>query len=316
MFSNIEIAVNLLLGLTDATQPIVVEAHERPFLEKKAKVDILNNLSVLEDHLSTKTYIVGEKVTLADISIFSVYRTIVQLGAVDPSLLPALFRWYMTIANHPRIKAVIDDHDSIIKADIPIVLPTTEKSSYKWDRHRIRVKELLQQGESLIGSEVTLKGWIRTTRTAEKGAVLFVELTDGSTVKGIQLVMHAGTTIGIKETSECGGVGASLSIKGLIIASPAKGQSIEVHVIDAKVLGAVYGGPNGEVGGKNYPMSKKMHGLEFLREQAHLRPRSKVFSSALRVRHAMAFATHKVCMFDNNNDDNDDVNDDDDDDVI
>jgi len=285
--------VNLLLGLRDATQPIVVEAHERPFLEKKAKVDIMNNLSVLEDHLSTRTYIVGEKITLADISIFTAYRTIVQLGAVDPSLLPALFRWYMTIANHPKIKAVVVE-DDVIKADTPIVQPTAEKSSSKWDRHRIRVKELLQQGESLIGSEVILKGWIRTTRTAEKGAVLFVELTDGSTVRGIQLVMHAGTTIGIKETSECGGVGASLSIKGLIIASPAKGQSIEVQVIESKVLGAVYGGPNGEVGGKNYPMSKKMHGLEFLREQAHLRPRSKVFSSALRVRHAMAFATHKV----------------------
>lgn len=256
----------------------------------------MNNLSVLEDHLSTRTYIVGEKITLADISIFTVYRTIVQLGSVDPSLLPALFRWYMTIANHPKIKAVIVE-DNVIKADTPIVQPTTEKkSSSKWDRHRIRVKELLQQGESLIGSEVILKGWIRTTRTAEKGAVLFVELTDGSTVRGIQLVMHAGTTVGIKETSECGGVGASLSIKGLIIASPAKGQSIEVQVIEAKVLGAVYGGPNGEVGGKNYPMSKKMHGLEFLREQAHLRPRSKVFSSALRVRHAMAFATHKVRM--------------------
>lgn len=285
--------MNLLLGLRDATQPIVVEAHERPFLEKKAKVDIMNNLSVLEDHLSTRTYIVGEKITLADISIFTAYRTIVQLGAVDPSLLPALFRWYMTIANHPKIKAVVVE-DDVIKADTPIVQPTAEKSSSKWDRHRIRVKELLQQGESLIGSEVILKGWIRTTRTAEKGAVLFVELTDGSTVRGIQLVMHAGTTIGIKETSECGGVGASLSIKGLIIASPAKGQSIEVQVIESKVLGAVYGGPNGEVGGKNYPMSKKMHGLEFLREQAHLRPRSKVFSSALRVRHAMAFATHKV----------------------
>jgi len=293
MFLYIEIAVNLLLGLSDTTQPIVVEAHERPFLEKKAKVDIMNNLSVLEDHLSTRTYIVGEKITLADISIFTAYRTIVQLGSVDPSLLPALFRWYMTIANHPKIKAVVVE-DDVIKADTPIIQPTAEKSSSKWDRHRIRVKELLQQGESLIGSEVILKGWIRTTRTAEKGAVLFVELTDGSTVRGIQLVMHAGTTVGIKETSECGGVGASLSIKGLIIASPAKGQSIEVQVIEAKVLGAVYGGPNGEVGGKNYPMSKKMHGLEFLREQAHLRPRSKVFSSALRVRHAMAFATHKV----------------------
>ena len=59
------------------------------------------------------------------------------------------------------------------------------------------------------------------------------------------------------------------------------------------MLGPVYGGDNGEIGGKNYPMAKKAHGLEFLREKAHLRPRSKVFSSALRLRHAMAFATHK-----------------------
>ena len=75
-----------------------------------------------------------------------------------------------------------------------------------------------------------------------------------------------------------------------------KGQTIEVHVVEATVLGAVYGGDKGEVGGKNYPMAKKQHGLEFLREKAHLRPRSKVFSSAMRVRHAMAFATHKVYL--------------------
>ena len=90
-----------------------------------------------------------------------------------------------------------------------------------------------------------------------------------------------------------GGVGASLSLTGMVVASPAKGQSIEVHVISATVLGAVYGGDNGEIGGKNYPMAKKQHSLEFLREKAHLRARSKMFSSAMRMRHAMAYATHK-----------------------
>jgi asparaginyl-tRNA synthetase len=58
-------------------------------------------------------------------------------------------------------------------------------------------------------------------------------------------------------------------------------------------LGVVLGGDNGTVGGKNYPMAKKQHTLEFLREKEHLRPRSKVFSSALRIRNAMAFASHK-----------------------
>lgn len=55
----------------------------------------------------------------------------------------------------------------------------------------------------------------------------------------------------------------------------------------------MYGGEDGTVGGKYYPLAKKQHGLEYLREKAHLRPRTKVFSSALRMRHAMAFATHK-----------------------
>lgn len=93
--------------------------------------------------------------------------------------------------------------------------------------------------------------------------------------------------------AKSGGVGASISVTGLVVASPAKGQSIEVHATTATVLGAVYGGDNGEIGGKNYPMAKKQHGLEFLREKAHLRPRSKMFSSAMRMRHAMAYATHK-----------------------
>lgn len=287
--------MQLIIGLSDPNQPIIVDVEEKPLLEKKAKLDILNNLKVLDEHLCTRTYIVGEKITLADVSLFAVYRSIMELNVVDASQLPSLFRWYMTIASLPHIKSVVGGKNPI-QADLKLINPTEGMKGYtdKWNRQRIRVKELLKEGESAIGKEVTLKGWIRTSRSAEKGVVLFVELTDGSTVKGMQLVMNIGSTIGMKETAECGGVGASLSVKGIVVASPAKGQTIEVHVHESIVLGAVYGGDKGEIGGKNYPMAKKQHGLEFLREKAHLRPRSKVFSSAMRIRHAMAFATNKV----------------------
>ena len=130
------------------------------------------------------------------------------------------------------------------------------------------------------------------SRSAEKGKTIFVELTDGSTVKGIQLVLSVDTTVGIDAVANCGGVGASISVTGSVVPCQGK-ESIEVQVTYAEVLGCVYGGDDGAVGGKNYPLAKKQHGLEYLREQAHMRPRSKVFSSAMRVRHALAFATNK-----------------------
>lgn len=286
----IEVPVQTLIALKNGpSEAITVE--DVPRVEKLSKTDIFNNLTVLEEHLSTRTYVVGEKISIADLSLFAVYRTVLELGAVEASLLPSLFRWYMTIQSLPKVKAVVGE-TSPIPENVTLVRPGVS-SVGKWDRRRIRVKELLKEGESAIGKEVVLKGWIRTSRSADKGALLFVELTDGSTVRGMQLLLNAASTVGTKAVAECGGAGASLAIKGVVVASPAKGQTIEVHVIEATVLGAVYGGDKGEIGGKNYPMAKKMHGLEFLREKAHLRPRSKVFSSAMRVRHAMAFASHQ-----------------------
>lgn len=204
----------------------------------------------------------------------------------------------MTVGSIPAIKELVGDCSAIIGTATqavvtPCALSASSGSVGKWDRGRIRVKELLKKGASAIGSEVTLKGWVRTIREAEKGAMLFAELTDGSTVKGIQLVITVATTTGANAVAACGGAGASLSIKGCVVAARGKGQTIEVNVLEASVLGAVYGGENGSIGGKNYPLSKKQHTMEFLREKAHLRPRSKVFSAAMRIRHAMAFATHK-----------------------
>lgn len=285
-----------LLGLRGVVPAAIeVGVEDAPALEKKVKLDLFNNLSVLEDHMSTRTYIVGERLSVADVSLFAVYRTVLELGSVDASTLPSLYRWYMTIGSVPAVSRVAGE-SSVVPSTLAVHKPAKLGVQGKWDRRRMRVKELLAEGENAIGKQVTLKGWIRTTRSADKGALLFVELTDGSSVRGVQLLLNAASTVGTKEVSEAGGAGASLSVTGVVVASPARGQTIEVHVSEAAVLGPVYGGDKGEVGGKNYPMAKKQHTLEFLREKAHLRPRSKVFSSAMRIRHAMAFATHEVWL--------------------
>lgn len=260
----------------------------------KVKQDTHNSLSVLEDHLSSRTYIVGETISLGDVSIFVAFLELLNTGLLEAQSFRALNRWARTIAAQPRFSSILGEKVKVLYQSLKnLVGSSSSATSGKWDRHRTRVKELLKEGDAAIGKEVVVKGWVRTIRTAEKGLVLFVELTDGSTVRAIQLVLNSSTTKGAKEVGDSGGAGACLAIVGTVVASPAKGQTIEIHVTDAKVLGAVYGGDNGEIGGKNYPMAKKQHTLEFLREKAHMRPRSKVFSSALRVRHAMAYATHK-----------------------
>lgn len=256
----------------------------------QAKVDVCNNLSVLEDHLSSKTYIVGESMSPCDLSIFAAFLAGLELNIVGKGSFPSLNRWSRSLAANPVLSSALAGKRAQVNEKCAVV---ASSSQGKWNRHRIRVKELLKEGKQSIGKEVVIKGWVRTSRSAEKGSVLFIELTDGSTVKGVQLVLNMATTQGAKDVAESGGAGASLSVIGTVVESPAKGQTVEIHVTVATVLGVVLGGDNGEVGGKNYPMAKKQHTLEFLREKAHLRPRSKVFSSALRVRNAMAFATHK-----------------------
>lgn len=262
---------------------------------EKSKANLTSGVAALNNYLDSRTYIAGEGISLADIAIFAVAFAIQELQVIDTKALSSYSRWYRSIAVSPKIQVVLKNSALVKTATGQGKEHAAQTATYteKWDRHRYRVKELLQKGESLIGQSVVLKGWIRTSRSAEKGQVLFVELSDGSSSKSLQLVIQMETTTGAKDVEGCGGAGASLACVGRVVPSPAKGQTIEIHVSDVKVLGAVYGGENGEIGGKNYPMAKKQHTLEFLREKAHLRPRSKVFSAAMRMRHAMAYATHK-----------------------
>ena len=134
---------------------------------------------------------------------------------------------------------------------------------------------------ALVGSEVCVKGWVRTRRGNKY--VQFVALNDGSTIKNIQIVFDMNDFS--DETLKPVTTGASICVEGILVESMGKGQSVEIQ---AKHL-TVYGTADPDT----YPLQKKGHTLEFLREKAHLRPRTNTFSAVLRVRSALAFAIHK-----------------------
>lgn len=145
-------------------------------------------------------------------------------------------------------------------------------------KQRLRIKELLR-GE-LVGQSVCVKGWVRTKRGNK--AVSFIALNDGSTIHNIQIVADNDkfeASLLSKITT-----GASLSIVGELVASQGKGQSVEIQASEIEVLGTA--------DPETYPLQKKGHSLEFLREIAHLRPRTNTFGSIYRMRHEMSMAIH------------------------
>mmetsp|Transcript_15972 Transcript_15972/g.44171 ORF Transcript_15972/g.44171 Transcript_15972/m.44171 type:complete len:566 (+) Transcript_15972:187-1884(+) len=173
-------------------------------------------------------------------------------------------------------------------------VPTPVQSNL-YRRHRIRIKEVLKNdGAQYLNQTITVAGWARTTRNANKGQLLFVELNDGSTGESIQCVLDSEKCEGFAECKASGGTGASFQMVGTLIPSQGAGQAVELAVTTGKLLGAVYGGnlQGTEVGGAFYAMSKKAHTLEHMRDHAHLRPRGRVHAAAMRIRHCMAYATH------------------------
>jgi asparaginyl-tRNA synthetase len=141
---------------------------------------------------------------------------------------------------------------------------------------RTKIKELLRQEPA--GQTVMVNGWVRTFRSNQ-----FIAINDGSTIQNIQAVVDFNATDEslLKRIT----TGACVSVTGELIASPAKGQTVEVKVKSLEILG--------DCDAEKYPLQPKKHSLEFLREIAHLRIRTSTFSAVMRVRHAMAFAVHK-----------------------
>ena len=141
---------------------------------------------------------------------------------------------------------------------------------------RTNVAELLSSDKFL--QEVTLKGWVRTFR-----ANRFIALNDGSTINNIQCVVDFENTDEsvLKRIT----TGASVSVKGTLIESLGKGQTVEIKVSQIEILG--------DSNPEEYPIQPKKHSLEFLRENAHLRIRTNTFSAVMRLRSALSFAVHK-----------------------
>ncbi len=133
----------------------------------------------------------------------------------------------------------------------------------------------------MLGKEVSVKGWVRTRRGNKH--VQFVALNDGSTIRNIQIVFDLAKFD--EEQLKAVSTGSAIHVTGLLVESMGKGQTCEIQ---ANML-EIYGGADPD----KYPLQKKGHTLEFLREIAHLRPRTNTFGAVLRIRSALAFAIHK-----------------------
>ena len=134
---------------------------------------------------------------------------------------------------------------------------------------------------ALVGEQVCVKGWVRTRRGNKH--VQFIALNDGSTIRNLQIVIDLSRFD--EEALKPITTGASLHVEGELVASQGKGQTVEVQASTIEV----YGTANPD----EYPLQKKGHTLEFLREKAHLRMRTNTFGAVFRIRHHLAFAIHQ-----------------------
>jgi asparaginyl-tRNA synthetase len=157
------------------------------------------------------------------------------------------------------------------------------------------IKHILK--ESPQSQEVEVSGWVRTKRDMKN--LVFVEVYDGSCFAGVQCTFDRAAGIdGDTETALSSlTTGSSVSIKGKLVSSPASGQAVEVAASSLRVIGQA---PAENVSGKTpeldiqaYPLQKKRHSLEFLREIAHLRPRTNTFGAVARLRSRLSFAIHR-----------------------
>jgi asparaginyl-tRNA synthetase len=134
----------------------------------------------------------------------------------------------------------------------------------------------------LLDKKITISGWVRTRR--DSGSLSFIELSDGSCLQGLQVIAEAGLT-NFKEVVKRLTTGCSIRVSGILVASPAKGQKVELRASSIEVLG--WADP------ADYPLQKKRHSFEFLRSIAHLRPRTNALAAVARIRSELSFGIHE-----------------------
>ena len=230
----------------------------------------------VDELLTSKSIYALNEVSIVDFLIASIAATTDIF-----SKIPAKYRKVSKYINTLRAHKTLGKH-------IPKEVKVESKKNFEvvfGTGARYRVDYLLRNPE-LIGQIIVVKGWAKTARIQGNGEFAFIELNDGSTVKNLQIVVKSH----IPNFEKITGTGFSLSCKGLIIESPGDKQPVEMQIEDInlhsfEVIGTCSQG--------DYPLAKKNHSLEFLREQAHLRPRSNFIGCVARIRNALAFATHQ-----------------------
>ncbi len=146
-----------------------------------------------------------------------------------------------------------------------------------------RIADLFSNEGDYLDSKVRVQGWVRTKRDSKAG-VSFIEVNDGSCMKNLQVVAEIGRP-DYRETLERITTGSSIDIEGTIRQSPGKGQQIELHPDRIHI----YGGADPAT----YPLQKKRHSFEFLRQIAHLRPRTNTIGAVARMRNRLSYAIHQ-----------------------
>ncbi|MCD7974165.1 MAG: asparagine--tRNA ligase [Candidatus Azobacteroides sp.] len=144
---------------------------------------------------------------------------------------------------------------------------------------RTKIADVLKMKD--FGTVINVKGWVRTRRGNKQ--VSFIALNDGSTIHNIQIVVD--NNLFSEDFLKPITTGACLNVNGTLVESQGKGQTVEIQAKEIEIYGTA--DPN------TYPLQKKGHSMEFLREIAHLRPRTNTFGAVLRIRHNMAYAIHK-----------------------
>lgn len=147
--------------------------------------------------------------------------------------------------------------------------------------------------EAPASQEAEVKGWVRTKR--EMKNLVFVEVNDGSCFASLQCTFDraAGLDSAAEETLASLTTGACVTIKGKLVPSPASGQAVEIAAEKISLLGDAPAENDNVSGTEAYPLQKKRHSMEFLREIAHLRPRTNTFGAVARLRSRLAFAIHR-----------------------
>ena len=145
----------------------------------------------------------------------------------------------------------------------------------------IQLRELFKNTAEYAGKEIIIRGWIRNNRNSNKFG--FIELNDGSFFKSVQVVYEADIIANFDEISRVP-ISAALMVKGTLELTPEAKQAFEVKAKEIVI----------EAGSDpDYPLQKKRHSMEFLREIGHLRPRTNTFSAVFKVRSQVAYAIHK-----------------------